>query len=127
MLTLLLTNFPVLILINSETRHQLAAVLFELRLQLRARPKMAAAAGVERAAWRRVQRAWQLTGKFDALAAVVRVQTRRRRQQRLSVRVARIGEDLIFTCPFSTQRPRYITITSSAMCSTTDKSWEINT
>lgn len=114
------------VLIDRKAGHHLFTVLFELRLQLNAGAEGAAAAGIERTARRRIHRAGQLAGQLDALAAHIRIQSRRRRQQRLSVRMARIVEDRLFAA-LSTQRPRYITITSSAMCSTTDRSCEMNT
>ena len=50
--------FWILILIDCETRHQLATILFQLWLQLRALAKAAAAAGVERTARWWIQWAW---------------------------------------------------------------------
>lgn len=63
----------VFVLIDRKAGHQLTVVVFQLRLQLRARAKTAGAASVEGAARRWIQRARQLTGKLDALAAVIRV------------------------------------------------------
>jgi hypothetical protein len=77
----------VLILVDRKAGYQLATVVLQLRLKLGARAETATAAGVKRAARRRIQRARQLAGQLDALAAVVRVQTRRCRQQRLRVRM----------------------------------------
>lgn len=114
------------VLIDRKAGHHLLTVLFQLRLQLHAGAEGAAAAGVERAARRRVHRAGQFAGQLDALAAHIRVQPRGRRQQRLSVRMARIVEDRLFAALFHAAAG-YITITSSAMCSTTDRSCEMNT
>ena len=78
----------IFILIHGKTGDKLVAVLFQLWLELFAGAEGAAAAGVERATGWRIQRAWQLAGQFDAFAAFVRVQTRRRGKQCLGVRMA---------------------------------------
>jgi len=52
-------RLAVLVLIDGEAGYQLVAVLLELRLELFAGAESAAAAGVERATGRWVQRAWQ--------------------------------------------------------------------
>ncbi len=57
------------VLIDSEAGNLLFAVGFQLRLELCAGAEAALTAGVERAAWRWIQRAGQLTSQLDALAA----------------------------------------------------------
>ena len=85
----------VLILVDGKAGHQLATIVLQLRLKLGTWAEATTAAGVKRAARRRIQRARQLPGQLDALAAVIRIQARRCRQQRLSVRMLRVVEDLI--------------------------------
>ncbi|VEA74450.1 Uncharacterised protein [Salmonella enterica subsp. arizonae] len=116
----------IFILIDGKAGHQLTVVLFELRLQLRTGSEATAAAGVEGAARRRIQRTWQLAGQLNPLTAIVRIQPRRGGEQRLGIRMTWIVK-ICSLVPFSTQRPKYMTITSSAMCSTTDRSCEIKT
>ena len=71
----------------------------KLRLKLGAWAKASAATRIKGAARRRIQRARQFAGQLDALAPIVRVQSRRRRQQRLSIRMTRVIKDLILV-PF---------------------------
>lgn len=58
-----------LVLIDREAGHLLFAVGFQLRLKLGTGAEAAPAAGVERAARRRIQRTGQLADQLDALAA----------------------------------------------------------
>ena len=85
----------ILILIDGKAGYQLAAVILKLRLKLGAGTKASTAARVKGAARRWIQRARQFAGQLDPLAPIVRIQTRRRRQQRLGVRMTRIVEDLV--------------------------------
>ena len=82
------------------------------------------AACVEAAPRRRVDRARHVAVQDDPCTSLlpVGVGYRDRRQQRLGVRVGRLGVDLPSADPISTIRPRYITAMRSLMWRTTDRS-----
>ena len=73
----------IFILINREAGNLLPTVVFQLRLQLHAGAKTPVAARIKGAAWRRIERARQLTCQLNALTTVVWIKPRRRRQQSL--------------------------------------------
>ena len=73
-----------------------------------------------------LRRKRHLADDFDPLTPIGREQRRGRRHQRARVRMARPRVDRLLL-PSSATPPKYITMTSSAMCSTTDKLCEMNT